>query len=125
MLSRPWFAVHIRLFVPYSLTVIPRSLKSQSYHRPPSISPSAVRGLRSIPPSAVCGPPSIFVYSFPYSLTVPYFRITFTRAVGSGVSPMRGTYEEKLDAFQNLFVFLRSDAHIAQNFAQQGANDHA
>jgi hypothetical protein len=58
-------AVHIRLFVPYSLTVCPASLKSLPYHRPPPISPSAVRGLRSILPSAVCGPPSTFVYSFP------------------------------------------------------------
>jgi len=56
---RPRFAVHIRLFVPYSLTVCPASLKSLPYHRPPPISPSAVRGLRSIPPSAVCGPPSL------------------------------------------------------------------
>jgi hypothetical protein len=55
MLSRPWFAVHIRLFVPYSLTVIPpASLESLPYHRPPSI--FAVRRLRSvvIPPSIRC-----------------------------------------------------------------------
>jgi hypothetical protein len=33
MLCRPWFAVHIRLFVPYSLTVIPpASLESLPYH---------------------------------------------------------------------------------------------
>jgi hypothetical protein len=68
ILRRPQSAVHIRLFVPHSLTVCPppRSLESlssavrclPSIHRPRSAPPS-------IPPSAVCDPPSTFVYSFP------------------------------------------------------------